>query len=200
MLSKKIEIEFTEPLLGTLAADPKLHERYIASLAPDAPSRAEEVAALGAEEVNERALTVFAYDDDGDPMLWDYQIKGFLKENAGILKKQTGSPLDAKTWRAHKKNIDNQVFLEQRRIKLVMPRGREVGMLERPLRASTPQGERVALAASEKVPDGTTMRFDLLMFDESLWPGIQAILDFGRFKGIGQWRNAGYGRFEWRQG
>ena len=35
---------------------------------------------------------------------------------------------------------------------------------------------------------------------ESLtWGAIEAALDYGAFHGLGQWRNADYGRFMWEQ-
>ena len=43
--------EVIDELLGTASADPDIHARFIASKAPDAPSRADEVAAIGAEAV-----------------------------------------------------------------------------------------------------------------------------------------------------
>ena len=66
---------------------------------------------------------------------------------------------------------------------------------QRPLRASTPLGERIALANSEVCPAGTTCEFDVIcMIDEDA-KMLEEWLDFGQFKGIGQWRNSGKGRF-----
>ncbi|MEE0146233.1 MAG: hypothetical protein UEP80_07665, partial [Senegalimassilia anaerobia] len=81
-----------------------------------------------------------------------------------------------------------------------LPEGGEVGICERPLRADTPHGARVALARSETVPAGTKIRFTLVVMNESDWPLVQEWLDYGQFRGIGQWRNSGKGRFEWTDG
>lgn len=38
----KVRLTFTEEILGTAAADKEIHKTYIASLAPNAPSKKEE--------------------------------------------------------------------------------------------------------------------------------------------------------------
>ena len=45
MKTMKVRLEFLEEVLGTASADPEIHETYIASNAPDAPTRKEEVEA-----------------------------------------------------------------------------------------------------------------------------------------------------------
>lgn len=54
----KVRLTFTEEILGTAAADKEIHKTYIASLAPNAPSKKEEVEAVGVEETIEKAMTV----------------------------------------------------------------------------------------------------------------------------------------------
>jgi hypothetical protein len=74
-----------EEMLGTQANDKEIHEEFIAKKAPDAPSLEEEVAAIGVDEVIEKSKTVFPRLEgkpDGQPFLWNYQIKGFLKDAA----------------------------------------------------------------------------------------------------------------------
>ena len=100
--------------------------------------------------------------------------------------------------KAFKKEIDGLVFVEPRQIALRMPDGCEVGECQRPLRASTAQGERVALAHSESCSEGTTCEFTVVLLDDGLEPALREWLDYGRLRGIGQWRNSGRGTFEWR--
>ena len=76
----KVKTTMFEEILGTASANPELHEEFIASKAPDAPTRAEEVAAIGAEEVFEKGMTVFPRNPEGQPIAWDYQWKGFFKD------------------------------------------------------------------------------------------------------------------------
>jgi hypothetical protein len=80
MKELKVRLTFIEGLLGTANSDPNIHEEFIASKSPDAPSREEEIAALGVDEVIQRGKTIFSRDENGNPMLWDYQIKGFFKD------------------------------------------------------------------------------------------------------------------------
>lgn len=49
-----------EAMLGTASNNKELHSEFIASHAPDAPSREEEIEAVGVEEVIEKGMTVFS--------------------------------------------------------------------------------------------------------------------------------------------
>jgi hypothetical protein len=220
----KIRITFTEEMLGTASANPEIHAEFIASKAPDAETRDEEVAAIGVEEAVEKSTTVFPRDVDGCPMLWDYQVKGFLKDSVNAIREIEGSAVwvdshgvtppkpvpgqppaePAKAPKrlnkyAYKRTMDNLVFVIPRRVRLVMPAGGEVGHCERPLRAETMRGERIALARSETVPEGTTCEVEVSCLDSRLNRVVTELLDYGKFKGIGQWRNSGKGRFTWKQ-
>jgi len=203
----KFEVEYIEELLGTASANPDIHSEFIASKAADdeegAYNRrsrdekmAEEIAAIGVEGAQERAMTVFPKLDDGTPFLWDYQWKGFFKDACSMLKKADGKR--SKTLKAHKKEIDGLVFVYPRRIALKLPEDGEVGKLERPLRASTAQGERVCLASSETVPEGTTQEFYVEVLRDALADYVLEWMDYGEKRGIGQWRNSGCGRFMYR--
>ena len=190
----KVKVTYIEELLGTASANKELHSEFIASKAPDALSREEEVAALGAEEVTEKAMTVFPRMEDGTPFTWDYQWKGFFKDSCGMLRRADGTK-SAKL-RAYKKEIDGLVFVTPRKVPLVLPEGGEVGECQRPLRASTAQGERIALAHSETVPEGTTQEFEVTVLRDELEDYVHEWLDYGILHGTGQWRNSGKGRFE----
>ena len=87
----KIKVTFIEEVLGTASNDKDIHEDFIASKAPDAPSREEEVEAVGVEEVIAKGKTVFPKDEDGCPIFWDYQWKGFFKDSCGALRKVKGT-------------------------------------------------------------------------------------------------------------
>ena len=187
----KVKITLLEDMLGTASADKEIHETYIASKADDAPSVAEEIEALGFDEVVEKGMTVFPRDTDGCPIVWDYQIKGMFKDACGMLRKVTGTR--SSKLKAYKKEIDGLIFPEPRKIRIAL--SGPMGNLQRPLRASTAQGERVALANSETVPAGSTIIFSVLCLEDSAIDLVKEWLDYGRLRGLGQWRNAGYGRF-----
>ena len=194
MKKLKCKVTYIEPLLGTASANPELHSAYIASKAPDAASIEDEVAAIGAEAVEERAMTVFPRMDDGTPFTYDYQWKGFFKESCAMLRRADG--YRSKKLTAFKKVIDGLVFVTPRKIALVLPEGAEVSEMQRPLRASTPQGERVALAHSEVVPEGTTQTLTIQILKDDLEPLVREWMEYGELHGTGQWRNASWGRFE----
>ena len=78
---------------------------------------------------------------------------------------------------------------------LELPEGETIGECQRPLRASTAQGERIALAHSETVPAGTTQEFDVAILKDDLVPVVLEWFAYGEFHGTGQWRNSGKGRF-----
>lgn len=199
MKDMKIRITFTEPILGSQPADPELHTRFIASKAPDHKSMAEEIAATSVEEVEERGKTVFPRMEDGTPALWDYQIKGFFKDACGMLRRVPDTR--SKKLTAYKKEIDGLIFVSPRLIPLWMPVDLDLKETDnqRPLRASTPQGERVALAHSEEAPAGTYMELTITMLKNDLEPLVREWLDYGALRGIGQWRNASFGRLKWEE-
>lgn len=193
MTTLKIKVTFTEEVLGTASANKDIHAEYIASKAPDAASIKEEVEAVGAEEVFEKSMTVFPRGKDGGPIAWDYQWKGFLKDAFKSLKKIPGS--ECGKIKAYKQEIDGLIFVNPRQIPIVLPEGGEIGICQRPLRASTAQGERIALASSETVPVGSTMTFDIQLLLDSHEKAVIEALDYGKLRGFGQWRNSGAGRF-----
>lgn len=189
----KVKIQFIEPLMGTAPLNEKIYSEFIGSKAPDAVTLAEEVEALGVDAVEAKGMTGFPRNADGDPIIWDYQVKGFFKDACGMLNRLKGKTESSKI-KAFKKQIDGLVFVEPRMIKLEDWSG-EIGVCQRALRAQTMQGERVALASSEELPVGTTAEFRILLLDESLKPAVLEWLGYGKLRGLGQWRNSGKGRF-----
>jgi len=188
-----VKLTLLEECLGTASNDPNLHATYIASKAPDAMSREEEIAALGVEEVAEKQMTIFSRTKDGAPMLYDYQIKGFFKDTCKSMKKRSWTRSAA--MKAYKQDIDGQIYTYPREIAWTLTG--EVSVCERPLRASTPQGERVALASSEAIPAGSSIAFVILCYRDADVKTVEEWLDEGIVRGLGQWRNSGKGRFEW---
>ena len=193
MTKVHVKLTFTDDLLGTSSGNPELHREFIASKAPDAAKMEEEVASLGVEAVEEKSMTVFPKMADGTPYLWDYQIRGFFKEICGAMRGIPGTK--SSKVKAYKKKVDNTIFVEPREIPLDL-HGMKIADCQRPLRASTMQGERIALANSEVCPQGTTCEFDVLCMVDEDADMLREWLEDGKYKGIGQWRNSGKGRFE----
>jgi len=196
-MAKILEIRVTtfEEMLGTASANKEIHEEFIASKAPDAMTREEEVAAIGVEEVFEKGMTVFPRDAEGKPIVWDYQWKGFFKDACAALRKVPGSKCGA--IKAYKKEIDGLIFPEPRMIPIRFDG--EIGICQRPLRGQTAQGERIALASSECIPAGAVMEFSIRLLLPEHEKAVREMLDYGKLRGFGQWRNSGKGRFVWEQ-
>lgn len=191
MKELKIKATLTEEMLGTACSDPNIHSKYIASKAPDAEKTEEEVESV--ENATGGTMTVFPRADSGEPFMYDYQIKGYFKDQCSAIRKIKGS-LSEKL-KSYKKQIDGLIFVEPRQIKINL--SGDVGHCERPLRASTPQGERITLASSETAPAGSTVSFTVIcMVDEDV-EIVKEWLDYGRYRGFGQWRNSGKGRFDY---
>lgn len=194
MKTTKYRATFTEGLLATKPNDEKVHETYIAAKREEGIAKDEldaEAQTLAEIERLEKGTTVFHRDSDGRPIVWDYQVKGFLKDAIKALRRDPDSAC-AKL-KNYKGVIDGSVFVKPRQIVLNLPDGAEIGTCQRPLRAQTMQGERVALAQSEEAPAGTTMEFEVL----TLAPGLDAALkecwEYAQLRFMGAWRNSGKG-------
>lgn len=189
----KVKLTFTEPILGTSPTNPDIYREFIGSKSPDAMSVEDEVAALGADTVADKGMTVFPRLDDGTPFLYDYQIKGFFKDTCGGLRKVKGTA--SEKIKAYKKEIDKLIFPEPRTIPLLFDGN--ISECQRPLRAQTAQGERISLAMSEEIPAGATCEFSVVCLCDDHEKAVREWLDYGCYSGIGQWRNSGKGRFVW---
>ena len=185
-----VKVTTTESMLGSAPNNKELMESYIASKAPDAMTMAEEIEAVGTEEVLEKSMTVFPRHE-GKPILYDYQIKGFFKDSCGALRKVKGT--QSSKIKAYKKEIDGLIFASPRHIEIRFDG--EMGNCQRPLRASTPLGERIALANSEEIPAGAVLEFDVTCLVDEHVELVKEWLDYGQLRGLGQWRNSGKGRF-----
>jgi hypothetical protein len=184
-----VTVTFTEPLLGTAPLNKELYSEYIAARKPDAvdPSEAETV-----EESVEKGTTGFHRTPDGAPFLYDYMIKGFCKDACSMLFRDSESA--SSKLKAYRKVIDGLVFVGPREIPVTV-RGTEY-ILERPLRAQTAQGERVALARSEAIPAGSSASFVIQTLGSVSEGLLREWFTYGALRGLGQWRNASYGRFD----
>ena len=194
MKTLKIKITLLEELLGTASANPDVQREYIASKAADAATIEDEVAAIGVDAAVEKSMTIFPRDN-GKPILYDYQIKGFFKDACGALWRVPGT-VSNKT-KAYKKIIDGVIFVHPRKIHFEL--AGPIGNCQRPLRAETAQGPRVALANSETIPAGSSFVAEITLLDEGLEKLMREWLDYGKLRGIGQWRNSGKGRFSWEE-
>lgn len=189
-----VRIRFFEPVLGMSPSNENIYWDFIGSKSPDAKSVEEEVEAIGTSAYVEKQMTIFP-KENGNPFIWDYQIKGFFKDACGGLRKVKGT-LSSKC-KAYKKEIDKLIFPEPRRI--FFENYGTIGECQRPLRASTPQGERISLAISEEIQAGAVLEFTVVCFTEESADLVREWLDYGKYSGFAQWRNSGKGRFLWSE-
>lgn len=192
-----VKLTFQEPLLGTLPGSEDLYMDYIATKVPeDERTKIEdEVAALGVDAVAEKKMTVFPKLPDGLPFVYDYQIRGFFKGSCGALRKV--SKAKSAKLKAYKKEVDQLIFVYPRKIPIQL--SGDMDVISRPLRAATPQGDRVAIAASESAPAGSSIALQIICFDDNDMKIVREWLEYGMFNGLGQWRNSGMGRFTWEE-
>lgn len=183
-----LKVTFITPVLG---AQPQkdIAEEYIGKKFEDGGGVLPDDELESMPEMLEKGTTAF-HKADGTPIFYDYQVKGFIKEAGRIFNGLHGV-------KALRSKIDNMLFINQRRIFLNMPEGEKIYYLERPLRAETAQGPRIAIARSEMLPEGTWFECDLEVYDGPITEDIiRDLLTYGARKGLGQWRNGGWGRFE----
>lgn len=199
MKTLKVKLTFTDELLGSASNDPLLHERFIASKAEDEEKAAEEVEAIDVDEEINITKTVFPRTENGAPCIYDYQIKGYFKDACGSLR-TVPKTLSNKA-KAYKKYIDGRIFVEPRKIEIHFAEngkytdGSYIGSCQRPLRAATPQGERVSIANSECIKEGAWVEFSVLLLADEDENWVKELLEYGSLRGLGRWRNSGKGRF-----
>lgn len=209
----KVKFTFTEPVLGPVPKNPKLYEEYIASKAPPEVDTSDEMATLPKEatpelqaEAEKKGWTGFHTEKgkDGQPdryFFFDYVIRGFFKESCGALKNVPKSA--SKLLTSYKKKIDKLAFVRPRRLYFTPPAGQAqfldkdglpgLDRLERPLRAMTQQGERIALVRSDIIPAGALLEFVVAILGDITFSQVKEWLRYAVLSGLGQWRSGGYG-------
>lgn len=193
------EITFLEPMLGTTPLNKNVYEQYIMTkakeLTPEIEAELETI-----EEVEEKGWSGFMKDDEGI-FIYNYMIKGFLKAAVQVLieNKAINKIPAYKSW------IDKLVFVKPRKLYFLDNGDRVLDAddyLERPLRVMTPKGERTSLARSDIMEPGKKVRFTVKVMKNTKGLSLETIekaLCYGEFNGLGQWRNAEYGSFEWEK-
>lgn len=196
---KKFRLVGLQPLLGGVALDKEIFTKYIATKARDFEKENAKEDVENVIDENEKVTGFYRDAETGNVIIKGYQIKGFMKEAAKALKDQLGLASCVS-------KIDNFVFIAEDNIP-VMRGGEWIkqpdNFLERPLRGETPQGPRVSLAKSEQICGDWYIDITVKVIENkktaksvALDMGVvEELLSYGQFKGLLQWRNAGYGSF-----
>lgn len=196
-----LRCQFIEPVLGSNPGSNQVASDYVSKLAPDAKSRKEEVELYGEEDVEDTLTTKFYQETvNGHKKYYilTYQFEGFLKAAAEALKRAELTNVVA-----FKKTLNQIVFASgtnsvspiERKIEIIRPEKTGIRTNQRSLKASTPKGDRTALASSEEIAKGATFELWIHLLDKKVADFILSLIEYGELSGIGQWRNAGYGRF-----
>lgn len=194
----------TSPILGTKPADKNVYATYIASRAPEGQDTADELDGLPEEAA--KGVTVFLRErKTGALCIQAYHIKGFLKEALAALKGQLDIAAPAS-------KVDGLVSVSPAYPVFMLgdqPIMEADEQLERPIRANIPNiGPRTALGRSEMLWDGWELTFTICLCANGgtakskplTFEAIEAALDYGgKFRGLGQWRNAQHGLFTWER-
>lgn len=209
---RKYRLTLTEDLLGTVPTVKDLFTAYVAT----EETGGDEVADVKGDDNGKPGYTTF-YSDDKGVYLYDFHIKGFLKEAGNVMKDMVTAKAQPKKLKKGeaapppetvdavqqgvkglRSKLDNFLFVFPRRIFL---KDKVDGVFERPIRILTPTGPRVALAKSDFIAAGLSFVIEiaLLPHKELTWDLVENLLDYGQLKGLGQFRNGSYGRFTWER-
>lgn len=199
----KIRCTLIEPMLGSKSSDVDMFTKYVAIKSKDEVKILEEVElAKNTDTEENESRQVFTRDHDGDIVIFNYQVKGFLKEAGECIRKAVTdedniSKGKAKKWGMIKGKIDDFVNVYPRKIKLGK---KDPDLLcNRILNGMTMQGKRTTPIESEAIDAGSSFECEIKIIKNSPVKKemIYEILNYGKIKGFGQWRNAGNGIFFW---
>lgn len=200
-----VRVDLTEAMLGTIPRNPELVERHVQRKAREGElaspeSLAEELATAPMVEQEERSMWDGFHSDDGGLFVYNYLVKGHLKEAARALSK--GADVSGLA-----NKLSRCVFVSPRRIRMIRD-GQAITVpdeiVERAVRILDRNGQRTALKRSDAVTSPASMSFTLEVIVPSQFAEtpdraevlLRSMLDYARVVGYGEWRGAGYGTAE----
>ena len=206
MMNKmKVRIYFIQDVLGTWANNKQLVTDFISNsavkkivrtdtslTAAEEPDFCPEIEDPELQEL--KAMTVFPRNPrTGEPVMMGYQVKGFFKAAAKACRNRADSKSAKMT--AFVSKIDSDINIVAKYAQIHWGPDNRFHNLQRPLRAETAKGPRVALANSEVISAGAYFDMEISFPVDKYVDLIQEWLNYGYYVGLLQWRNAGYGRF-----
>lgn len=184
-----VKIELIENMLGTVPKNKDIYKKFIGDKAKelDPELLSDELETI--DEIEEKGWTGF-HQDIGGLFIYDYMVRGFIRNAANVLKETEFKVKNLKS------KITDVLFVTPR--KLYFGITEPDGQFERPIRVMTAQGPRVSLVRSDFVKAGRQLEFDieLLEHKEITMDMIREMLEYGRYQGLGQFRNGSFGRFK----
>jgi len=157
--------------------------------------------------VNEERKTIFPRDNEGRLGLYHYQLKGYMKEIAGLFlkdkisRKSSLKHIISRYVDIYPPNTDFNTPFEQTLIVPFLRNGDYVtnpdGELTRPLRSFVRNQYIVTISKSDILNPPLEIAFNIVTFPEFITDNdILLIFQHGNYWGISQWRTARYGRFK----
>jgi len=155
-------------------------------------------------ELDEKGITCFFRNDEGRVCIGSHMILGFMKAAAEAIcktratKKGTILQSASYTHSVINQHVDLEEELLEASEDIIRDENNRPLYLQRSLRAMTKEGPRISLAKSEQLPKGTRFKFILSVLQDSpiKKEHIEDMFSYGEIKGLGQWRNAGNGKFK----
>lgn len=180
----KLLITLTEPMLGTTPKNPEVYKEFIESKKPENIAE-EEYRTV--EQIEKSGWNGFHSDENG-LFVYDYLFKGFIKEAGNVMK-------EIVKIKGLRNKINNYLFVFPRRIYLGKKEPDSV--IERSVVCQTAQGQRITVKRSDAVNAGTQFNVELMLLQhkELSEDIVLTLLGYGALKGLGEWRNGSYGRF-----
>lgn len=210
----KVKVTIDDVMLGTNPGNDELFEEWIKGKRDDNAEIPfnEDMLNLPVDEEMEKSTTVFRRDSEGFLCIPGYMLKGNIKacgdqirQRRNSNKKKDENGKTAKSgWESWVSKVDNNVHIRPKIIRLQqIVDGNPVDVrkaddiIVRPLKCKTMQGERISLARSEAVKPGTFFFAEIEIRGVITRDQIIECLDEGAWYGLGQWRNAGNGTYQY---
>lgn len=199
------------PILGSTPADFESYSYLVENMRKTNPMAADLMEAdrdlmptredIGMDEEDNSPVTGFQRDRESKEIILHQQIKGFFKNAGKVLGKQFG-------YTQYRAKVDDFMSINPVNVKITRdgkPLMQADRLFKRSLRASTARGDRIALATSELIEAGWQAEFTVVLIKNEATDKsralnmemVRALLEYGQFVGLGQWRNGDYGRFTW---
>ena len=210
-----VRITFTNDVFGLTPNNPEMYSQFLAIKADKStkskdPSKIaeahaeyiknieEEIGALvvadNLEDALDKGTTIFPKDKDGNPGIWRYQWKGYIKEKIQAALYRRNPMISAiANWRS---GVSNDLFIVDKFNVIHMPEGQEITLDQRPIRFKDSMGQQIsAIASCEVVPAGSWTDVTFKVYRAGWLPVIKYCLDKGIEAGTGSRRCDGQGTF-----
>jgi len=183
----KVEFVLLTEMLGTTPKNPEIYKQFIENKKPKTENENERETI---EALEEKGYVGFHKDDKG-LFLYDYMIKGFLKNAGNVVRVSKNIP-------GLKQKVVNFVNVIPRRIYL--DKQNPDGIIEQAITGWTSSGKITALQRCDYVSTGTKFECEIQVIEN---PTIKKellcdLLEYGKIQGLLKFRQGGFGKFTYK--